>query len=91
MKPVYICNLCRQWTYSKRCSSLVNNHACEGTIQPYFAASDIEKLIKGRIEDCKQWNAPGLGNVFHLVNNGKIELLESLLSALEMGQKERNR
>lgn len=88
MKPVYICNLCRQWTYSKRCSSLVNNHACEGTIQPYFAASDIEKLIKGRIQEYKKGKT--IASRFYPgdeLNSCEINELESLLSALEGGEK----
>lgn len=91
MKPVYICNLCRQWTYSKRCSSLVNNHACEGTIQPYFAASDIEKLINGRIEQHKK-NILESDQCIHMdyiqAEMLQCMALEKLLSALEVGEHE---
>lgn len=56
MKPVYLCSKSgRKFTWKPDghwCEkSDIKIPPCSGTLQPYFSASDIENLIKGRRQE----------------------------------------
>lgn len=113
MKPFYVCGECG-WSdneYKHPHDDIRDAYYCQGDcvekMQPAFLASDIEKLIKGRIEEKnKQYESFKIdsqtqeafqnktaGHYLKMSDEcvSQIATLQSLLSALEMGQKERNR
>lgn len=108
MKPerIYACSRCQRyyiddWKYhlGMRGNNQRITDPCTGTLQPAFLASDIEKLIKGRIQkmltkcvelttDSNNPEAIRVGadrdmRFWKDIQLFKIEELESLLSALE--------
>lgn len=101
MKPFYVCEICTS-SYQEDLRNnkdghyvaLSNEHPqprkCKGTLQPAFLASDIEKLINGRIEQHKK-NILESDQCIHMdyiqAEMLQCMALERLLSALEEVEK----
>lgn len=88
MKPFYVCRECG-WSdneYKHPHDDIRDAYYCQGDcvekMQPAFLASDIEKLIKGRIQEyeARDIAAEEFG---HYDSRIKAQELQSLLSALE--------
>lgn len=91
MKPVYVCSECGFNTdkkdYLKYYEGYTHSEDCELLImQPYFAASDIENLIKGRIANREIDLNKSMDEIRQGMLLERINELESLLAALQVGE-----
>lgn len=94
MVPITIwhCNKCLSSYETDKIGpdDLTHSHVlCSGTLSPYFSASDIENLIKGRIEKANiRFNSQVSSKYeIQLMNESILTELEIILAALEVGEK----